>query len=89
VSGQRTPYVCVPPMGKESSFPFNTQGIYAFDLEPDGKWGLFLRENKTMSLIDGATGLTVTTVRFKLQPDGVFIHPDGASALRIVQRGKD
>jgi WD40 repeat protein len=68
------------PYGRREFIPFNTQGIYAFDLAPDGKWGLFLRENKTMSLIDCVTGLTVKTVGFKLRPDGVFINPDGTSA---------
>ena len=68
------------PYGKREFIPFNTQGIYAFDLAPDGKWGLFLKENKTMSLIDCTTGLTVKTVGFKLRPDVVFIHPDGTSA---------
>ncbi|MEI7635823.1 MAG: hypothetical protein WCJ37_00830 [Syntrophus sp. (in: bacteria)] len=76
------------PYGKREFIPFNTRGIYAFDLAPDGKWGLFLREDKTMSLIDVATGLTVRTVRFKLQPDGVFIHHDGASASVLYREGK-
>ncbi|MGA2332047.1 MAG: hypothetical protein ABSG75_09825 [Syntrophales bacterium] len=74
------------PYGKREFIPFNTQGIYAFDLAPDGKWGLFLRENNTMSQIDGATGLTVRTVRFRLRPDGVFIH-DGASASVLYREG--
>jgi hypothetical protein len=68
------------PYGKREFIPFHTQGIYAFDLAPDGKWGLFLKENKTMSLIDCTTGLTVKTVGFKLRPDGVFINQDGTSA---------
>jgi len=75
------------PYGKREFIPFNTQGIYAFDLAPDGEWGLFLREDKTMSLIDVATGLTVRTVSFKLQPDGVFIHHDGASASVLYGEG--
>jgi len=76
------------PYGKREFIPFNTQGIYAFDLAPDGAWGLFLREDKTMSLIDAATGLTVRTVMFKLRPDGVFIHQDGASASVLYREGK-
>ena len=68
------------PYGKREFIPFNTHGIYAFDLAPDGKWGLFLKENRTMSLIDCTTGLTVKTVGFKLRPDGVFINPDGTGA---------
>jgi WD40 repeat protein len=76
------------PYGKREFVPFNAQGIYAFDLAPDGKWGLFLREDRTMALIDGETGLTVRTVRFKLRPDGVFIHPDGASASVSYREGK-
>jgi WD40 repeat protein len=76
------------PYGKREFIPFNTQGIYAFDLAPDGRWGLFLRENKTMSLIDAATGLTVRTVRFENRPDGVFIHHDGASASVIYREGR-
>lgn len=76
------------PYGKREFIPFSTQGIYAFDLSPDGKWGLFLREDKTMSLIDGTTGLTVRTVTFKLRPDGVFIHHDGASASVLYREGK-
>jgi WD40 repeat protein len=76
------------PYGKREFIPFNTQGIYAFDLAPDGKWGLFLREDKTISLIDCATGLTVRTVRFKLRPDGNFIHPDGASASVLYREGR-
>jgi hypothetical protein len=40
-----------------------------------------------MSLIDVATGLTVRTVRFKLPPDGVFIHHDGASASVLYGEG--
>jgi WD40 repeat protein len=76
------------PYGKREFIPFNTQGIYAFDLAPDGKWGLFLREDKTISLIDGATGLAVRTVRFKLRPDGVFIHSDGASFSVLYREGR-
>ena len=76
------------PYGKREFIPFNTQGIYAFDLAPDGKWGLFLREDKTMSLIDVATGLTVRTVSFKLRPDGVFIYHDGASVAVLYREGK-
>lgn len=76
------------PYGKREFIPFNAQGIYAFDLAPDGKWGLFLREDKTMALINGETGLTARTVRFKIRPDGVFIHPDGASASVLYREGK-
>jgi len=76
------------PYGKREFIPFNTQGIYAFDLSPDGKWGLFLREDRTMSMIDGATGLTVRAVRFQLRPDGVFIHPDGASVSVLYREGR-
>jgi WD40 repeat protein len=75
------------PHGKREFIPFNTQGIYAFDLAPDGKWGLFLKENKTMSLIDCATGLTIQTVGFKLQPGGVFINQDGSSAAILYRSG--
>jgi hypothetical protein len=75
------------PYGKREFIPFNTQGMYAFDLAPDGRWGLFLKENKTMSLIDCTTGLTVKTVGFKLRPDVVFIHPDGASASLLYGAG--
>jgi len=75
------------PYGKREFIPFNTQGIYAFDLAPDGQWGLFLKENKTMSLIDCTTGLTVKTVGFKIRPDGVFINPDGTSASILYGAG--
>ena len=75
------------PYGRREFIPFDTQGIYAFDLAPDGKWGLFLRENKTMSLIDCTTGLTVKTVGFKLRPDVVFINHDGASAYILYGAG--
>jgi WD40 repeat protein len=75
------------PYGKMEFIPFNTQGIYAFDLAPDGEWGLFLRENKTMSLIDCTTGLTVKTVMFKLRPDVVFIDQSGASAYLLYGAG--
>jgi hypothetical protein len=76
------------PYGKREFIPFNTQGVYAFDLAPDDKWGLFLRENRTMSLIDVATGLTVRTVGFKLRPAGVFIHHDGVSASVLYTEGR-
>jgi WD40 repeat protein len=76
------------PYGKREFIPVNRQGIYAFDLAPDGKWGLFLRENQTMSMIDLATGLAVRTVSFKMRPDGVFIHHDGASFSLIYREGK-
>jgi WD40 repeat protein len=75
------------PYGKREFIPLHTQGIYAFDLAPDGKWGLFLRENKTMSLIDCTTGLTVKTVVFKLRPDVVFINQDSASAFILYGGG--
>ena len=75
------------PYGKREFIPFNTQGIYAFDLAPDGKWGLFLKENKTMALIDCTTGLTVSTVGFKLRPDSVFINQDGSSASLLYGAG--
>lgn len=75
------------PYGKREFIPFNTQGIYAFDLAPDGKWGLFLKENKTMSLIDCTTGLTVKTVGFKLRPDVVFINGNGAGVYVLYGSG--
>ena len=81
-------YTLRSPYGKREFIPFPAQGIYAFDLAPDGKWGFFLREDKTMSLIDGATGLAVRTVRFKLRPDGVFVHPDGASVSVLYREGR-
>jgi len=76
------------PYGKREFVPFNTQGIYDFDLASNGKWGLFLREDKTMVLIDGETGLTVSAVRFQSRPDGIFIHSDGASASVLYREGK-
>jgi len=75
------------PYGKREFIPFDTQGIYAFDLSPDGRWGLFLRENKTMSLIDCTTGLTVKTVVFTRRPDVVSISHDGASAFLLYGAG--
>ena len=68
------------PYGTREFIPFNAQGIYAFDLASDGKWGLFLKENNTMAMIDCTTGLTIKTVSFKRRPDVVFINHDGASA---------
>lgn len=68
------------PYGKLEFIPFNTEGVYAFDLAPDGAWGLFLKENNTMSLIDCTTGLTTKTVGFKFRPDAVFIDQSGADA---------
>jgi WD40 repeat protein len=75
------------PEGKREFIPFNTQGIYAFDLAPDGKWGLFLKENKTMAVIDCATGLTVKTLGLKLRPDTVFIDGNGANAYVVYGSG--
>jgi WD40 repeat protein len=69
------------PYEKREFIPFNTQGIYAFDLAPDGKWGVFLKEDKTMSLIDCTTGLAVHTVGLKRRPDVVFINQDGTSVF--------
>ncbi|MBI4766565.1 MAG: hypothetical protein HY787_18525 [Deltaproteobacteria bacterium] len=75
------------PEGKKEFIPFNTQGIYAFDLAPDGKWGLFLRENKTMAVIDWSTGLTVQTLGLKLRPETVFIGGSGAAAYLVYGSG--
>ncbi|HTP65175.1 MAG TPA: hypothetical protein VMJ66_07275 [Geobacteraceae bacterium] len=75
------------PYGKMEFIPFNTEGIYAFDLAPDGKWGLFLRENKTMSLIDCTTGLIAKTVGFKFRPDAVLIDQSGANAYVLHASG--
>ena len=76
------------PYGKREFIPFNAQGIYAFDLAPHGKWGLFLREDRTLSLIDGETGRTVKSLRLQQRPDGIFINPDGASAFTLYREGK-
>ena len=73
--------------GKREFIPFITQGIYAFDLAPDGKWGLFLKENKTMAVIDCTTGLTVKTLGLKLRPDTVFIDGNGADAYLVYGSG--
>lgn len=75
------------PEGKKEFIPFNTQGIYAFDLAPDGKWGLFLKENKTLSVIDCTTGLTVKTLGLKLRPETVFIGGGGADAYLVYGSG--
>lgn len=75
------------PGGKREFLPFNTQGIYAFDLAPDGKWGLFLKENRTMAVIDGSSGLTVQTLGLKLRPDTVFIDGNGANAYVVYGSG--
>lgn len=75
------------PYGKREFVPFDTQQIHAFDLAPDGRWGLFLKSNKTMELIDSATGLTVQTVVLKLQPDVVSISHDGATAFVLYSAG--
>ncbi len=75
------------PYGKMEIVPFNTDGIYSFDLAPDGKWGLFLKENKTMSLVDCTTGLTAKTMGFKLRPDNVFIDQSGIGAYVLYGSG--
>ncbi|MCG6533212.1 MAG: hypothetical protein L7F78_00680 [Syntrophales bacterium LBB04] len=75
------------PYGKMEFIPFNTEGIYAFDLAHDGRWGLFLRENKTMSSIDCRTGLTAKTMGFKFRPDAVFIDQSGADAYVLHASG--
>ena len=75
------------PEGKKEFIPFNTQGIYTFDLAPDGQWGLFLRENKTMDVIDCTTGLTVKTLGLKLRPETVFIDGRGADAYLVYGSG--
>ena len=75
------------PEGKREFLPFDTQGIYAFDLAPDGKWGLFLKENNTMAVVDWSTGLTVKTLGLKLRPETVFIDGSGANAYVIYGSG--
>lgn len=75
------------PEGKKEFIPFDTQGIYAFDLAPDGKWGLFLKDNKTMAVIDCTTGLTVKTLGLKLRPETVFIGGSGADAYLVYGSG--
>ena len=81
-------YTLRSPYSRREFIPLNTQGIYAFDIAPGGKWGLFLREDRTMLLIDCETGLTVRTIKFKIRPDGVFIHPDGANASVLYGEGR-
>jgi WD40 repeat protein len=81
-------YLFRSPYGKKEFIPFNTQGIYSFDLAPDGRWGLFLKEDKTMSLVDCATGLAVRTLVCTLRPDAVSISHDGASAFLLYRAGK-
>jgi hypothetical protein len=75
------------PEGKREFLPFDTQGIYAFDLAPDGKWGLFLKEDKVLSLIDCASGRTVTTVGLKRRPEVVRIDGSGAGAYVVYPSG--
>ena len=69
------------PYGRREFIPFDARGITAFDLAPDGRWGLFLTSSKAMMLVDCATGRTVQTVSFKDQPAGVSVSRDGASAF--------
>ena len=76
------------PYGKREFIPFNTQGIYAFDLAPDGKWGLFLKENKTMAVIDCTTGLTLQNLGLKLRPDTVLIDRERRQCLSGSRFGK-
>ncbi|MEI6666938.1 MAG: hypothetical protein WCP29_02195 [Acidobacteriota bacterium] len=75
------------PYGKREFVPADTQGVASFDLAPDGSWGLFLKRNKSMALVDSATGLTVQTVSFTRQPESVAISQDGATAFVLYGAG--
>jgi len=76
------------PCGRREFIPYNARGVYAFDIAPDGRWGLFLKENQTMELIDCTTGATVREVGFKSRPDGVFINRDASSAYVLYKSEK-
>lgn len=61
-------------------YPLDTKGITAFDIEPNGKWGLFLPEAKKMVAIEFSTGKVIKTVELTSPASDVTISSDGASA---------
>jgi len=66
--------------GKKRFFPLDTRGVTAFDVAPDGGWGLFLTDQGKMAVIDLAGARTVKSIALAEPASDVTISADGASA---------
>lgn len=68
--------------------PLPTKGVVAFDVEPNGRWGLLLLEDRKLVTFDAASGKITRTVSLASSATDVSINPDAASAAVALASGE-
>ncbi len=68
--------------------PLPTKGVVAFDVEPNGRWGLLLLEDRKLVTFDAASGKITRTVSLASSATDVSINPDAASAAVVLASGE-
>jgi len=74
--------------GKKEFFPLQTKGFDAFDIHPDGKWGLFLIEEQKIAVIDLASARQLKTVALPTPLSDITFNSDGSSAYLLYTSGE-
>ncbi|MEI6209670.1 MAG: WD40 repeat domain-containing protein [Desulfuromonadales bacterium] len=64
-------------------FPLDTKGVIAFDIEPNGTWGLFLYDTLKIAVIELSSGKVIRTIELNSQVSDITISADGTSAYVI------
>jgi len=75
------------PNGRKELIPLNAKGIFAFDIAPDGRWGLFLKDSQNMAVLDLVNMKLIKTIRLDSPPVDIVINSDGSSAYVICKSG--
>ncbi|MEI6701987.1 MAG: WD40 repeat domain-containing protein [Deltaproteobacteria bacterium] len=65
--------------GRKTFFPLDTKSVTAFDIEPNGAWGLFLIDAQKIAVIDLAGGKVIKTINLNSSVSDVNISADGSS----------
>ena len=71
--------VVTSAQGGKKFFPLDTKGITAFDIEPNGIWGLFLLDTQKIAVIELSTGKIIKTIGLASPASDVTISADGSS----------
>ena len=66
--------------GKKAFYPLDTRGVTAFDIEPNGTWGLFLKDSQKVAVIDLTGKKIIKTIGLKSPALNVTINADCSNA---------
>ena len=66
--------------GKKAFYPLDTKGVTAFDIEPNGEWGLFLMDSQKIAVIYLPGNKVIKTIVLKSPASNVTINADCSNA---------